>query len=162
VRSKLHFTPFHARARACFEPPISLPGHHHLHPYLTSHNYSHHTSHTETDEVATRRRELVDQLSVLNRGISILNEIRDSGIMAAPVSVSNGDPPPPGSTADTTGSDSGAQAVLSSFQPPPGNSPGENDARKFKGGGKGVGSNQGRRGSENSLPSQAPPRLVGL
>lgn len=38
----------------------------------------------ETDDVASRRRELVEQTSILNRGISILNEIRDSGIIAAP------------------------------------------------------------------------------
>ncbi len=38
----------------------------------------------ETDDVASRRRELMEQLSVLNRGIGILNEIRDTGILAAP------------------------------------------------------------------------------
>ena len=38
----------------------------------------------ETDDVASRRRELMEQLAVLNRGIGILNEIRDAGIMAAP------------------------------------------------------------------------------
>ena len=38
----------------------------------------------ETDDVASRRRELMEQLAVLNRGIGILNEIRDAGILAAP------------------------------------------------------------------------------
>lgn len=38
----------------------------------------------ETDDVAGRRRELVDQLTILNKGINILNEIRDSGITNAP------------------------------------------------------------------------------
>ena len=38
----------------------------------------------ETDDVASRRRELMEQLAVLNRGIGILNEIRDTGILSAP------------------------------------------------------------------------------
>ena len=33
---------------------------------------------------AGRRRELVEQLSILNKGINILNEIRDSGITSSP------------------------------------------------------------------------------
>jgi len=43
----------------------------------------------ETDDVASRRRELGDQLAVLHRGIAILNEIRDQ----APGGGGGGAPP---------------------------------------------------------------------
>jgi len=39
----------------------------------------------ETEDVASRRRELGDQLAVLHRGIAILNEIRDSAPGGAPL-----------------------------------------------------------------------------
>ena len=45
----------------------------------------------ETDDVASRRRELGDQLAVLHRGIAILNEIRDS-VPVAPLAPSGSAP----------------------------------------------------------------------
>ena len=39
----------------------------------------------ETDDIASRRKELGDQLAVLNKGISILNEIRDSSLQGGSI-----------------------------------------------------------------------------
>ncbi len=64
----------------------------------------------ETDDVASRRRELVDQLSILSRGISILNDIRDSGIIAAPPHASGAAAVAGGMAGPGTGAGAGAGA----------------------------------------------------
>lgn len=58
----------------------------------------------ETDDIASRRKELGDQLAVLNKGISILNEIRDSSLQGGSIVL----PALPSST--TTSSTSGGSS----------------------------------------------------
>ena len=126
----------------------------------------------------------MEQLSVLNRGISILNEIRDNGILAAPptaLPTSGGDfsgAVPSSSSSMNAGS--GALSKAPSFVlGPTGSSPGLVVARGFGGEAEGGGAEnavrvataaavskggaqQLRRGKESNytLPSQAPPRLT--
>lgn len=57
-----------------------------------------HPQRAETDDIAARRKELTDQISTLTAGLSILNEIRDAGILAAPPT---GPGAPPGAAAAT-------------------------------------------------------------
>ena len=77
----------------------------------------------ETDEVAARRRELSAHLAVLAKGIAILNEIRDTGIMSAPVALPTAAPAPPSAAASPAGSSPAHSA------PPSGASPGSENVR---------------------------------
>ena len=143
----------------------------------------------ETDDVASRRRELMEQLAVLNRGIGILNEIRDAGILAAPPTAAAsasaelaGAGGAGGSEGHSRGDKGGgvagaASASYSSFSHPMGSSPGpaagaagaaedEGSSGGRSGGGsgaaKGGAGGIGRRSLEthaSAVPSQAPPRL---
>ena len=136
----------------------------------------------ETDDVASRRRELVEQLAVLNRGISILNEIRDAGILAAPPTAGRdvggvGEEAGARAGSEGAGARSGAgagapsaqAAPVYSFAQPVGSSPGpqEEEGRERSMGAGGLakgGAAVSRRslearGGAASVPSQAPPRL---
>jgi hypothetical protein len=76
----------------------------------------------ETEDVASRRRELGDQLAVLHRGIAILNEIRDSAPGGAPLA------PQPAAASATAPQPAPAPAAFSKSPPhfgaPAGASPG--------------------------------------
>jgi dynamin 1-like protein len=84
----------------------------------------------ETDDIASRRKELGDQLAVLNKGIAILNEIRDSSLQGGSIVL----PTLPQSTSATSfsSSSSSSSAMYPTFS--------SKTSPDFIGGGGGSGS----------------------